>query len=59
MKSITEWIERKLFLKVNVTKTKVVRPTRSKYLGFTFSNMEGMESKTHNRKEKETETEAK
>ena len=34
MKSITEW--RKLFLKVNVTKTKVVRPTRSKYLGFTF-----------------------
>lgn len=36
MKSITEWIERKLFLEVNVTKTKVVRPTRSKYLGFTF-----------------------
>ena len=36
MKSITEWIERKLFLKVNVTKTKVVRPTSSKYLGFTF-----------------------
>ena len=36
MKSITEWIERKLFLKVNVTKTKVVRPMRSKYLGFTF-----------------------
>ena len=26
----------KLFLKVNATKTKVVRPTRSKYLGFTF-----------------------
>ncbi|WP_395018852.1 reverse transcriptase domain-containing protein [Robinsoniella peoriensis] len=36
MKSITEWIERKLYLKVNATKTKVVRPTRSKYLGFTF-----------------------
>lgn len=36
MKSITDWIERKLFLKVNATKTKVVRPTRSKYLGFTF-----------------------
>jgi group II intron reverse transcriptase/maturase len=36
MKTITEWIERKLFLKVNATKTKVVRPTRSKYLGFTF-----------------------
>lgn len=36
IKSITDWIERKLFLKVNATKTKVVRPTRSKYLGFTF-----------------------
>lgn len=36
MKSITDWIERKLFLKVNATKTKVVRPTGSKYLGFTF-----------------------
>jgi hypothetical protein len=34
MKSISNWIERKLFLKVNVTKSKVVRPTRSKYLGF-------------------------
>lgn len=36
MKSISGWIERKLFLKVNATKSKVVRPTRSKYLGFTF-----------------------
>lgn len=36
MKSISIWLERKLFLKVNATKTKVVRPTRSKYLGFTF-----------------------
>lgn len=36
MKSITDWLERKLFLKVNATKTKVVRPMRSKYLGFTF-----------------------
>lgn len=36
MKSITSWIERKLFLKVNVTKSKVTRPMRSKYLGFTF-----------------------
>lgn len=41
MKSITDWIERKLFLKVNATKTKVVRPTRSKYLGFTFLNNRG------------------
>ena len=36
MKSVSSWLERKLFLKVNATKTKVVRPTRSKYLGFTF-----------------------
>lgn len=36
MKSISNWILRKLFLKVNATKSKVVRPTRSKYLGFTF-----------------------
>lgn len=30
MKSISSWLERKLFLKVNATKTEVVRPTRSK-----------------------------
>lgn len=36
MKSISSWIGRKLFLKVNATKSKVVRPTKSKYLGFTF-----------------------
>lgn len=36
MQSISRWLERKLFLKVNAVKTKVVRPTRSKYLGFTF-----------------------
>ena len=36
MNSIIKWLEKKLFLKVNATKTKVVRPTRGKYLGFTF-----------------------
>jgi group II intron reverse transcriptase/maturase len=41
MKSVTSWIERKLFLKVNATKSKVVRPTKSKYLGFTFLKHEG------------------
>lgn len=41
MKSISDWIIRKLFLKVNATKSKVVRPTRSKYLGFTFLNHGG------------------
>ncbi|OYO59400.1 group II intron reverse transcriptase/maturase, partial [Lachnotalea glycerini] len=35
MTSISSWIERKLFLKANTTKSKVVRPMRSKYLGFT------------------------
>ena len=36
MKSVTSWLERKLFLKVSATKTKVVRPTNSNFLGFTF-----------------------
>ena len=36
MKSATSWLERKLFLKVNATKTKVVRPNKSNFLGFTF-----------------------
>ena len=36
MKSVTSWLERKLFLKVSATKTKVVRPTKSNFLGFTF-----------------------
>lgn len=36
MYSITEWIERKLGLKVNATKTKVTPPSKLKYLGFCF-----------------------
>ncbi len=36
MKSVTSWLERKLFLKVSATKTKVVRPTDSNFLGFTY-----------------------
>lgn len=36
MRTITEWIERKLGLKVNMTKTHVTRPTKLKYLGFGF-----------------------
>lgn len=36
MKSVTSWLERKLFLKVSATKTKVVRPKDSNFLGFTF-----------------------
>lgn len=41
MTSISSWIERKLFLKVNTTKSKVCRPRRSKYLGFTFLKHDG------------------
>ena len=36
MKSVTSWLERKLFLKVSAKKTKVVRPTKGQFLGFTF-----------------------
>lgn len=36
MKSVTSWLERKLFLKVSSTKTKVVRPTNRNFLGFTY-----------------------
>ena len=36
MKSVTSWLERKLFLKVSAAKTKVVRPTKGQFLGFTF-----------------------
>ena len=41
MHSITGWIERKLGLKVNMTKTKVTKPTGLKYLGFGFVKMDG------------------
>ena len=34
MYSITSWIERKLGLKVNATKTHITKPTKLKYLGF-------------------------
>lgn len=36
MYSITNWIERKLGLKVNATKTKITPPSKLKYLGFGF-----------------------
>ena len=36
MHTITTWIERKLGLKVNATKTHVSRPSKLKYLGFGF-----------------------
>lgn len=36
IKSVTWWLERKLYLKVSATKTKIVRPNKSNFLGFTF-----------------------
>lgn len=36
LSSITKYIEKKLGLKVNVEKSKVTRPTKTKYLGFSF-----------------------
>ena len=48
MYSITNWIERKLGLKVNATKTKVTPPSKLKYLGFGFwKDKEGWKARPH------------
>ena len=54
MVSVTNWLERKLRLKVSATKTKVVRPAKSKFLGFTFwKNVSGWKARpTNDRKAK-------
>ena len=39
MHTVTNWIERKLGLKVNASKTKVTKPSYLKYLGFGFVKM--------------------
>ena len=36
MRTVTGWIQRKLGLKVNMTKTHITRPMKLKYLGFGF-----------------------
>ena len=41
MKSVTRWLEEKLRVQVNVTKTKVCRPNDTKYLGFSFYKRNG------------------
>lgn len=41
MHTVTNWIERKLGLKVNMMKTKVTKPMNLKYLGFGFVKMNG------------------
>lgn len=48
MHTVTRWIEKKLKLKVNMTKTKVVRPSKLKYLGFGFwKGTEGWKARPH------------
>lgn len=48
MHTVTKWIEKKLKLKVNMTKTKVVRPGKLKYLGFGFwKGTEGWKARPH------------
>lgn len=36
MRTVSDWIQRKLGLKVNMTKTHITRPQKLKYLGFGF-----------------------
>lgn len=36
IKTVSSWLERKLFLKVSATKSKVVRPSNGSFLGFGF-----------------------
>ena len=53
MKSVTNWLERKLRLKVSATKTKVVRPMKSNFLGFTFwKSKDGWKCKPANDRKK-------
>lgn len=48
MYSVTSWIERKLGLKVNATKTKVTPPNKLKYLGFGFwKGEDGWKARPH------------
>lgn len=53
MKSVTNWLERKLRLRVSATKTKVVRPMKSNFLGFTFwKSKDGWKCKPANDRKK-------
>ena len=48
MHTITKWIEKKLGLKVNMTKTKVTKPMNLKYLGFGFyKNSDKWQARPH------------
>ena len=54
MKSVSSWLERKLFLTVSATKTHVCRPPKSTFLGFTFwKGKDGWKAKpTNDRKQR-------
>jgi hypothetical protein len=54
MASVSHWLESKLRLKMSASKTKVVRPSKSVFLGFTFwKSVKGWECKpTDKAKEK-------
>lgn len=60
MASVSSWLERKLRLKVSATKTKVVKPTKSTFLGFTFwKSTKGWESKPTDEAKEKLETKVK
>ena len=60
MASVSGWLERKLRLKVSATKTKVVRPTKSTFLGFTFwKSAKGWECKPTDKAKEKLETKVK
>ena len=60
MASVTSWLERKLRLKVSATKTKVVRPTKSTFLSFTFwKSTKGWECKPTDKAKKKLEDKVK
>ncbi|MFM1543338.1 group II intron maturase-specific domain-containing protein [Helcococcus ovis] len=48
MSIMTKWIEKKLGLKVNMTKSKVTKPSKLKYLGFWFwKSKDGWKARPH------------
>ena len=47
MRTVTEWLEKHLRVKVNMTKTKVGRPNGLKYLGYSFFQRNGWKPKPH------------
>ena len=41
MKSVTNWLEKRLRVQINAAKTKVARPNQIKYLGHSFYFKDG------------------